>query len=107
MRPNRLVLALALAICSLPLSALAQESGETADPAQEAENEEWDADQRDRLGVALEGLDARSKDILRRRWLADEKATLHELAAEYGVSAERIRQIEVAAMKRLRAALAA
>ncbi len=78
-----------------------------ADPAQEAENEEWDADQRDRLGVALEGLDARSKDILRRRWLAEEKATLHELAAEYGVSAERIRQIEVAAMKRLRAALAA
>jgi len=45
--------------------------------------------------------------ILRRRWLADEKATLHELAGEYGVSAERIRQIEVAAMKRLRAALAA
>jgi RNA polymerase sigma-32 factor len=79
-----------------------------ADPALEAENEEWDTDQRDRLGTALNGLDARSQDILRRRWLAEEdKATLHELAAEYGVSAERIRQIEVAAMKRLRGELAA
>jgi RNA polymerase sigma-32 factor len=78
-----------------------------ADPALLAENEEWDADQRDRLGEALEDLDARSQTILRRRWLAEDKATLHELAAEYGVSAERIRQIEVAAMKRLRTALAA
>jgi RNA polymerase sigma-32 factor len=78
-----------------------------ADPAQQAENEDWDTDQRERLGVALTGLDARSQDILRRRWLAEDKATLHELAAEYGVSAERIRQIEVAAMKRLKGALAA
>jgi RNA polymerase sigma-32 factor len=78
-----------------------------ADPAQQAENEEWDTDQRQRLGTALTGLDARSQDILRRRWLAEDKATLHQLAAEYGVSAERIRQIEVAAMKRLKGALAA
>jgi len=78
-----------------------------SDPAQLAENEEWDTDQRERLGDALAGLDARSQDILRRRWLAEDKSTLHELAAEYGVSAERIRQIEVAAMKRLRTALAA
>ena len=41
-------------------------------------------------------------DILRRRWMAEEKATLHELAAEHGVSAERIRQIEVAAMSKLK-----
>jgi RNA polymerase sigma-32 factor len=78
-----------------------------SDPAQQAENEEWDSDQRERLDAAVAGLDARSQDILRRRWLADEKATLHDLAAQYGVSAERIRQIEVAAMKRLRAALVA
>jgi RNA polymerase sigma-32 factor len=78
-----------------------------SDPAMQVEDEEWDADQRERLGEALTGLDTRSKDILHRRWLADAKATLHELAAEYGVSAERIRQIEVAAMKRLKSALAA
>jgi len=78
-----------------------------SDPAMQAEDEEWDTDQRARLGEALTRLDSRSQDILQRRWLADDKATLHELAAEYGVSAERIRQIEVAAMKRLRTALAA
>ncbi len=78
-----------------------------ADPAVQAENEEWDVDQRERLGEAITRLDSRSQDILKRRWLADDKPTLHELAAEYGVSAERIRQIEVAAMKRLRTALAA
>jgi RNA polymerase sigma-32 factor len=77
------------------------------DPAQQAENEEWDANQRGRLDHALTALDARSQDILRRRWLAEPKATLHELAAQYRVSAERIRQIEVAAMKRLRTALVA
>jgi len=77
-----------------------------SDPAMQAEDDEWDADQRERLGTALTRLDSRSQDILQRRWLADVKATLHELAAEYGVSAERIRQIEVAAMKRLRMALA-
>ena len=47
-------------------------------------------------------LDARSQDILRARWMTDEKATLHELADEYGVSAERIRQIEANAIKKLR-----
>ena len=78
-----------------------------SDPALQTEDEEWDLDQRERLGEALTHLDARSQDILQRRWLTDSKATLHELAGEYGVSAERIRQIEVAAMKRLRTALAA
>src|SRR5690606_37444599 len=78
-----------------------------SDPALQVENEEWDSDQRERLGEAITHLDSRSRDILNRRWLADDKATLHELAEEYGVSAERIRQIAVAAMKRPRTALAA
>jgi RNA polymerase sigma-32 factor len=62
---------------------------------------------RERLFEALEGLDARSRDIVQRRWLNEQKQTLHELADVYGVSAERIRQIEAAAMKRLRSAMAA
>src|SRR5690606_38617880 len=64
-------------------------------------------DQEDRslsvLHEGLERLDARSKDIVVRRWLAEPKATLQELADEYGVSAERVRQIEAAAMKKMRA----
>lgn len=55
------------------------------------------------LSRGLDLLDERSRDILERRWLAEDKATLHELADEYSVSAERIRQIEVAAMKKIRA----
>ena len=51
---------------------------------------------------ALEGLDERSRDILQRRWLAEDKSTLHDLADIYGVSAERIRQLEKNAMKKLR-----
>ena len=63
---------------------------------------------RDALYQAIEGLDDRSKDILQRRWLDDEsKATLHELAAEYGVSAERIRQIEKRAMEKMKGKLIA
>jgi len=78
-----------------------------ADPAELVEESEWDADVNTRLEQAVTQLDIRSRDILRRRWMAEDKATLHELAAEYGVSAERIRQIEAAAMKRIRSALAA
>ncbi len=63
--------------------------------------------ERDGLYAALESLDERSRDILQRRWLNEAKETLHDLAEEYGVSAERIRQIEVAAMKKLRGTLAA
>jgi RNA polymerase sigma-32 factor len=56
--------------------------------------------------AAMETLDARSRDILQKRWLdEDNKSTLHDLAAEYGVSAERIRQLEQSAMKKLRAAM--
>src|SRR5690606_17996090 len=59
------------------------------------------------LEHALQALDPRSQHIVRARWLADEGgATLHELAAEYGISAERVRQIEAAAFKKMRAALA-
>ncbi len=73
-----------------------------SDPAEQTESAEWDGDVRERLATAVAGLDARSQDILRRRWLAEDKPTLHELADEYGVSAERIRQIEAAAVKKLR-----
>jgi RNA polymerase sigma-32 factor len=59
------------------------------------------------LTNALGELDERSRRIVERRWLSDKKSTLHELAAEYGVSAERIRQIEAAAMAKLRAEMAA
>ncbi len=56
----------------------------------------------DGLAAGLEILDDRSRTILQRRWLEDSKSTLHELADEYGVSAERIRQIEKAAMKKIK-----
>ncbi len=62
----------------------------------------------DSLQHALDRLDARAQDIIRRRWLdADSKVTLQDLADEYGVSAERIRQIESAALKKMRASFAA
>lgn len=75
---------------------------EADDPALTVESAEWEEDSNGRIAIALEGLDERSRDIIERRWLAEEKPTLHELAAEYGVSAERIRQIEAAALKKLR-----
>ncbi len=59
------------------------------------------------LMQALEDLDDRSRDIVSRRWLSDTKSTLHELAGEYGVSAERIRQIENNAFKKIKAKFAA
>ena len=57
--------------------------------------------------MALADLDDRSRDILERRWLLDDKSTLHELAEEYQVSAERIRQLEANALKKMRAAIVA
>ncbi|MDD3517143.1 MAG: RNA polymerase sigma factor RpoH [Chromatiales bacterium] len=78
-----------------------------ADPARIAEQEDWQSYHESKLHHALQTLDPRSHDILARRWLADEKATLHELADEYQVSAERIRQLESNAMRKLRASLAA
>ena len=72
------------------------------EPEQQVEAEEWEANSTRSLYEALETLDDRSRSIVSRRWLADKKATLQELADEYGVSAERIRQIEKNAMKKLR-----
>src|SRR6201995_3401363 len=63
-----------------------------SDPAIELEREEWNESWTDRLAQALDQLDERSRSILRRRWMADQKATLHELAEEHGISAERVRQ---------------
>lgn len=74
-----------------------------ADPSIAAERDQWDENTTERLSTALTTLDQRSQDILRARWMTDEKATLHELADKYGVSAERVRQIEANAIKKLRA----
>ncbi|HEY5806501.1 MAG TPA: RNA polymerase sigma factor RpoH [Povalibacter sp.] len=73
-----------------------------SDPSIAVEREQWDGDTAERLAQALETLDDRSQHILRSRWMTDDKATLHELADKYGVSAERIRQIEANAIKKLR-----
>jgi len=73
-----------------------------ADPAEKVEAAEWEDDSSDRLQGALARLDDRSRDILQRRWMTDDKATLHDLADKYGVSAERIRQIESNALGKLR-----
>ena len=73
-----------------------------ADPAEQIENENFEGDNNDRLAAAFKNLDERSQAILQRRWLDDTKATLHQLAAEYDVSAERIRQLEKNAMKKVR-----
>jgi RNA polymerase sigma-32 factor len=78
-----------------------------SDPSELLEREDWEEQANHRLAGALAGLDARSRDIVQRRWLSDDKPTLHELAAEYNVSAERIRQLESNAMKKLRACLPA
>ena len=66
------------------------------------EHEDTEANQRERLYAALSSLDERSKTILSERWLAEKKRTLQELAQQFGVSAERIRQIEKTAMKKLK-----
>ena len=78
-----------------------------ADPAEQVEEAESEEDSSDRLRGALGRLDARSRDIVQRRWMTEDKATLHELAGKYGVSAERIRQIESSALGKLRGLMAA
>jgi len=79
----------------------------SADPALAVEASDWQQNSEQQLHQALAELDERSRDILAQRWLAEKKATLHELADQYGVSAERIRQLEQNAMKKLRVAIAA
>ena len=78
-----------------------------SDPALQIENAEWEDTTGDRLQSAMKTLDARSRDILVSRWTGDASATLHDLAEKYGVSAERIRQIEANAIKKLRGLMAA
>jgi RNA polymerase sigma-32 factor len=75
------------------------------DPAELFENADWEGYEHDLLAKALSSLDERSLDILSSRWLAEKKATLHELAERYNVSAERIRQLEQNAMKKIRASV--
>ena len=73
--------------------------------AAELENENFESQATEQLGAALQSLDARSQDIIKARWLDDNKATLHDLAAKYNVSAERIRQLETNALKKLKSAV--
>ncbi|MFU8814274.1 MAG: RNA polymerase sigma factor RpoH [Pseudomonadales bacterium] len=80
---------------------------EGANPEDQVVEADWQATSTERLAQALSSLDERSRDIISSRWLADQKATLHDLAARYEVSAERIRQIEKSAMKKLQAGMAA
>ena len=77
-----------------------------SDPAVAVEREQWDGAVAESLAGAIDTLDPRSREIVRARWLAEEKRTLQDLADQYGVSAERIRQIESAALGKLRTALA-
>ncbi|WP_367396880.1 RNA polymerase sigma factor RpoH [Sinimarinibacterium sp. NLF-5-8] len=78
------------------------------DSIAQVEETQWQEQRETQMLQALHALDQRSRDILQRRWLHEgEKTGLQELADEYGVSAERIRQIEVAAMKKMRKAIEA
>jgi len=80
---------------------------EQDDPSMILEREDGRSNSHDGLAAGLDILDDRSRTILQRRWLEEDKSTLHELADEYGVSAERIRQIEKAAMKKIKTHLMA
>ena len=80
----------------------------TNDPAQQLESDDWKDQRTQALTKSLAGLDERSRDILMSRWMNEEhKATLHDLAAKYGISAERVRQLEKNAMKKMRTVLEA
>ena len=78
-----------------------------ANPALQIENADWQQNSCQHLHLALGQLDDRSRDILQARWLGDSKSTLHELADKYGVSAERVRQLEKNAMQKVRATMEA
>ena len=77
-----------------------------SDVALQVERENWDTAATKRLSNAISALDSRSQDIVNSRWLAENKATLQELADRYNVSAERVRQLEKNAMKKLRDVMA-
>ena len=70
--------------------------------ASNIENEEWEEVTNNQLHAAMSELDDRSQDILKSRWLSEDKLTLHELAGKYEVSAERIRQLEKPAMNKIK-----
>jgi RNA polymerase sigma-32 factor len=80
---------------------------QASDLARKVEDDEWEEVTNNSLRSAMSDLDDRSKDILNSRWLGDKKATLHELADRYGVSAERIRQLEKNAMNKIKVKMAA
>ena len=77
-----------------------------SDPAQEVEDADLGAFNHQRLTAAMNTLDDRSRDIVERRWLTESKTTLSKLAGEYGVSAERIRQIEANAIRKMKQLIA-
>lgn len=78
-----------------------------SDLATEVEDQNWEQHANQRLSNALVSLDERSQDIIRTRWLADDKSTLQELANKYDISAERVRQLEKNALAKLKGAMAA
>jgi RNA polymerase sigma-32 factor len=75
---------------------------QSSDVASNIEESEWREIKNNGLSIALNELDDRSQDILKSRWLSDDKATLHDLADKYSISAERIRQLEKAAMNKIK-----
>lgn len=77
------------------------------DPARMIEDDDWEEQNALSLHQAMQSLDDRSRHILQRRWLDEDKSTLHELAEEYNVSAERIRQLEKNAMEKIKTAMLA
>ena len=77
------------------------------DPAEMVEDADWEENNNSALETAMSSLDNRSRDIVQQRWLNEQKATLHELAATYDISAERVRQIEKNAMDKIREAMLA
>ena len=79
----------------------------SADPARVLENQDWEESNNYGLHTALDKLDDRSRDILQQRWLNDEKLTLHELAEKYGISPERVRQLEKNAMNKIKSYMTA
>lgn len=87
---------------SMTAPAIYIQDSTTTDPATLLENQDWEDKTGTQLVEALATLDVRSRNILQRRWLSDEKPTLNELAAEYNISAERIRQLENNAIKKLK-----
>ena len=75
------------------------------DPAEMVEESDWEENNSSALLAAMDTLDDRSRDIVEQRWLSEQKSTLHELAAVYSISAERVRQIEKNAMDKIREAM--